>query len=166
MFSFFKDCLWAFVSKLQNWRRKTNLENIVLFEKNCGVTDESQIQPDQLLKDEITEHHQTLEKEFESNLPEMSQEQEILVLNPFCTKLDVSSIPVDIQIEFLYLWNEPSARESFKVKSVTQFWCVMYLSYTKISMIALRVLVLFASTYLCDAEFTTFVNIKWMLEMT
>ena len=36
----------------------------------------------------------------------------------------------------------------------------MYQSYTKISIIALRVFVPFASTYLCEAGFPTLVNIK------
>ena len=131
-----------------------------MFEKLCGVTDESQIQLDQFLKDEITEHLQSLEKEFERYFPEPSQEQEALVRNPFCTELDVSSIQDDIQDEFLDLRNDSSACDLFKVKSVTQFWCIMYQSYTKVSMIALRVLVPFASTYLCEAGFSTLVNIK------
>ncbi|XP_068215901.1 zinc finger BED domain-containing protein 5-like [Palaemon carinicauda] len=87
-------------------------------------------------------------------------EQEALVRNPFCTELDVSSIPDEIQDEHLDLRNDSSARDLFKVKSVTQFWCGMYQSYSKISMIALRVLVPFASTYLCEAGFSTLVNMK------
>ena len=43
---------------------------------------------------------------------------------------------------------------------MTQVWCTMYQSYSKVSMIALRVLVPFASTYLCEAGFSTLVNIK------
>ncbi|XP_076339961.1 zinc finger BED domain-containing protein 5-like [Tachypleus tridentatus] len=158
--SLFQDSLRAFVSKVQNWRRKTNLGNIAMFEKLCRVTDESQIQLDQFLKDEITEHLQSLEKEVERYFPELSQEQEVLVRNPFCTERDVSSIPDDIQDEFLDIRNDSSARDLFKVKSVTQFWCAMYQSYSKVSMIALRVLVPFASTYLCEAGFSTLVNIK------
>ncbi|XP_068238447.1 zinc finger BED domain-containing protein 5-like [Palaemon carinicauda] len=120
--------------------------------------DESHIQLDQFLKDEITEHLQSLEKEVKRYFPELSQEQEALVRNPFCT--DVSSIPDEIQDEYLDLRNDSSARDLFKVKSVTQFWCGMYQSYSKISMIALCVLVPFASTYLCEAGFSTLVNMK------
>ena len=75
-------------------------------------------------------------------------------------ELDVSSIPDDIQDEFLDLRNDSSARDLFKEKSMTQFWCAMYQSYSKVSMTALRVLVPFASTYLCEAGFSTLVNIK------
>ena len=156
----FQDSLRAFVSKLQNWRRKTNLGNIAMFEKLCGVMDESPNQLDQFLKDEIIEHLQSLEKEVERYFPELSQEQEALVRNPFCMELDVSSIPDDIQDEFLDLRNDSSARDLFKEKSMTQFWCAMYQSYSKVSMTALRVLVPFASTYLCEAGFSTLVNIK------
>ena len=156
----FQDSLLAFVSKLQNWRRKTNLGNIAMFEKLCGVMDESPNQLDQFLKDEIIEHLQSLEKEVERYFPELSQEQEALVRNPFCMELDVSSIPDDIQDEFLDLRNDSSARDLFKEKSMIQFRCAMYQSYSKVSMTALRVLVPFASTYLCEAGFSTLVNIK------
>ena len=61
---FFQYSLWAFLSKLQIWQRKTNLGNIAMFEKLCGVTDSSQIQLDQFLKDQITEHLQSLENKF------------------------------------------------------------------------------------------------------
>ncbi|XP_076058591.1 protein FAM200A-like [Oratosquilla oratoria] len=58
----FQDSLRAFVSKLQIWGQKTNIGNITMFEKLCGVMDESQIQLDQFLKDEITEYLQSLER--------------------------------------------------------------------------------------------------------
>ena len=37
---FFQESLRAFVSKLQKWRRKNNLGNIVKFEQLYGVMDE------------------------------------------------------------------------------------------------------------------------------
>ena len=104
-----------------------------------GVTDKSEIQLHQFLKNEITEHFQSLEKEVKRYFPELSQEQEVLVWNPFCTELDVSSISDDIQDEFLDLMKNSSSHDFAKVKSVTQFRCIMYQSYTKVSMIALLV---------------------------
>lgn len=121
MFSFFQYSFWAFVSKLQNWRRKTNLGNIAMFEKLRGVMDKSQIQLDQFLKDEITKHIQSLGKEVERYFPDPSQEQEALVRSPFCTDLNVSSIPHDIQDKFPDLRSDSSARDLFQVKSETQF---------------------------------------------
>ena len=156
----FQDNLRAFVSKLENWRRKTNLGNIAMFEKLCAVMDESQIQLDEFLKDEITEHLQCLEKEFQRYFPELTEGQEALVRNPFYSAFDVSNIPDEIQDEFLDLRSDSSAHDLFKEKSLTQFWCAMYQSYSKVSMTALRVLVPFASTYLCEAGFSTLVTLK------
>ena len=84
-----------------------------MFKKLCGVTDESPIQLDQVLKDEITEHLQSLKKKDERYLPELSQEHETLVRIPLCTEPDVSSIPDDIQDEFLDLRNDSSACDVF-----------------------------------------------------
>lgn len=110
----------------------------------------TQVQLNQLLKDEITEHLQSLEKKFKRYFPELSEGQEVMVRNPFSTALDVSSIPDETQDEFLDLRNDPPARDLFKMKSVTRFWCAMYQSYSKISMISLSVLTSFASTYSCE----------------
>ena len=76
-----------------------------------------------------------------------------MVRNPFCTELDVYRSPDYIQDEFLDLMNDSSARNLFKVKSLSQ-------SYTQVNMIALRVFVPFASTYVCEAGFSTLVNIE------
>uniref|UniRef100_UPI00358FBA27 zinc finger BED domain-containing protein 5-like n=1 Tax=Myxine glutinosa TaxID=7769 RepID=UPI00358FBA27 len=156
----FQDDLRAFISKLQNWRRKVNLGNIAMFEKLCGVRDESEGELHQFLKDEITGHLESLEKEFQRYFPELTGEEVALVRNPFSATLDVFSLPDEVQDEFLDLRNDSPARDLFQEKSVTQFWCAMHQSYSKVSMLALRVLLPFASTYLCEAGLSTLVHIK------
>ena len=47
----------------------------------------------------------------------------------------------------------------FMEKSLSQFWCTMLRSYPKVSTEALRVIVPFASTYLCKTGFSTLVYI-------
>uniref|UniRef100_UPI00358E95EF SCAN domain-containing protein 3-like n=1 Tax=Myxine glutinosa TaxID=7769 RepID=UPI00358E95EF len=155
----FQDNLRAFISKLQNWRRKVNLGNIAMFEKLCGVMDESEGELDQFLKDEITGHLESREKEFQRYFPDITGEEVALVRNPFSATLDVSSLPDEVQDELLDLRNDSLARDLFQEKSVTQFWCAMHQSYSKVSMLTLRVLP-FASTYLCEARFSTLVHIK------
>ena len=48
----------------------------------------------------------------------------------------------------------------FMEKSLSQFWCTMLRSYRKVSTEALRVIVPFASTYLCETGFSALVHIK------
>ena len=56
--------------------------------------------------------------------------------------------------------NDSSARELFLEKSLSQFWVSMQLSYPKISRAALKIVVPFVSTYLCEHGFSTLVQIK------
>ena len=106
-----------------------------------------------MVKDEIREHLKSLENETKRYFPELSQEQKAMVRIQFSTDIDISSIPDGVQDEFLVLRNDSSASDLCKVKSLTAFWCPMYPSYSKVSEIALSVLVAFASTYLCEAGF-------------
>ena len=48
----------------------------------------------------------------------------------------------------------------FMMKSLTQFWTSMLQSYPKLLTEALRVIVLSASTYLCEGGFSTLMHIK------
>ncbi|XP_068238516.1 zinc finger BED domain-containing protein 5-like [Palaemon carinicauda] len=132
-----------------------------MFEKVCAVMDESQIQLNQFLVDEFVRY-----------FPEMGRGTGGLIRNPFCTAFNASIIPDEIQEEFLNLKNDSLARDLFKKKLVTHFWCTMYQSYSKASLTALRIFVPFASTYVCEAGFSILVNIKrvteidWMPGMT
>ncbi|KAG7159113.1 Zinc finger BED domain-containing protein 5-like 16 [Homarus americanus] len=49
---------------------------------------------------------QSLEKKFQRYFPELTGEEEALVRHPFSATLDVSSIPDEVQDEFLDLLND------------------------------------------------------------
>lgn len=156
----FQDNLQAFVSKLHNWRRKVNLGNVAMFENLCSVVQEFEGELDVNLKEEITGHLESLEKEFQRYFPELTEEEAALVRNPFSASVNVASIPDEVQDEFLDLRNDSSARDLFHEKLLTQFWCAMYQSYPNVTMLAFRVLLPFASTYLCESGFSTLLHIK------
>jgi len=73
---------------------------------------------------------------------------------------DIATVPEELQDELLDLRNDSAGREMFLEKSLTQFWCIMLWSYTKVSKEASRVIVPFASTYLCESGFSALVHIK------
>ena len=156
----FKDSLCGFIAKLQNWRRKINLGNIAMFE-NLSDLHNSGIGPTEQLKSEISEHLHALEKELNRYFPDVAEEEESkLVRNPFSLHLDISEISDDLQDELINMRNDSSARELFLEKSLSQFWVSMQLPYPKISRAALKIVVPFVSTYLCERGFSTLVQIK------
>ncbi|XP_042203807.1 zinc finger BED domain-containing protein 5-like [Homarus americanus] len=155
------DCLRAFLAKLQNWQRKVNAGNVAMFENLSTVLDENEDHLlDPLLKTEITQHLKSLESELKNYFPEFEEEDGKLVRNPFSGTLDIATIPSDVQDEFLDLKNDSVAKDLYEERSLTVFWRSMYQSYLKVSEIALRVLLPFSTTYLCECGFSTLLHIK------
>ena len=85
---------------------------------------------------------------------------EVLPRNPFFPMIDITTISEEVQDELLDLRNDSAGREIFTMKSLTQFWTSMPQSYPKLLTEALRVIVSFSSTYLCESGFSTLVHIK------
>lgn len=155
----FQDCLTAFVAKLNNWQRKVNRGNIAMFENLSGVIQESEADLHEIQHD-ITAHLESLENEFRRYFPELTEEESLPVRNPFSSALNVASLPDDVQDEFLELRSDSSARDQFKEKTLNEFWCGMHQTYANVAALALRVLLPYASTYLCESGFSTLLHIK------
>jgi hypothetical protein len=156
----FRDNLQTFVSKLGNWRRKANLGNFAMFEHLCTTAEASEAGIVENLKEEIGDHLQFLETEMQRYFPELSEDEAAVVRNPFHASLDVADVPDEVQDEFLELRNDSTARDLFQEKTLTEFWCAMRRSYPNVALLAFRVLVPFASTYLCESGFSTLLQIK------
>ena len=56
--------------------------------------------------------------------------------------------------------NDFSALDIFQENLLSQFWCAMCHSYSKVSMFSFRIFVSFASVYLCECRFITLLQIK------
>ena len=81
-----------------------------------------------------------------------------LVRNPF--KLSVEKVPDDYQDEFVKIIADSGVRDMFDEKSITEFWPLMCDPYPKVAEIAIRALLPFVSTYLCESGFSTLLHIK------
>lgn len=156
----FIDSLRAFMSKLENWKRKISIQKVAMFDKLSAVLVSGE--DDQVLsecaRNEILQHLTALESEFSKYFPELSDEELDLVRNPF--RLSVEKVPDDCQDEFLELKADSGARDLFEEKSLTEFWPLMFDSYPKVTEIALCALLPFVSTYLCESGFSALLNIK------
>ena len=126
-------------------------ENLSRFEPS-GISAQTQL--------DISEHLQSLEKEFRKYFPDLAEGVETFPRNPFLSKLNIETVPDEVQDELLDLRNDSAGREIFKEKSLSEFWCTMFRTYPILSMAAPRIIVPFASTYLCESGFSTLVHIK------
>ena len=83
-----------------------------------------------------------------------------LTRNPF--RCHVHEIREDKQDEFLELQHNSSAKDEFEaVEELGDFWVKMLPIYPQLSNVALRILPPFSSTYMCEAGFSSLIEIKW-----
>ena len=150
------DILRGFIEKIHNWNPRVNQENFAMFENLSNF--ESCFSS--LIKQEITEHLQSLENEFKKYFPDLEEGSDVFPRNPFSVMMDIATIPEEVQDELFELRNDSAGREIFMTKSLSQFWSSMLTSYPKLSTEALHVIVPFASTYLCKSGFSALMHIK------
>lgn len=58
------------------------------------------------------------------------------------------------------LVNDSSARDYFEKETLIKFWCKISISYPRVAEVALRSLLLFPSTNLCEAGFSSLLFMK------
>ena len=62
--------------------------------------------------------------------------------------------------EFISQKNDSTAEDAFKEKTLPAYWSAMLSSYPKVASRAIQLLMLFLSTWLCEAGFSALLGIK------
>lgn len=156
------DAIKTFRDKVALFGRKVERGNLISFQRFHEVVGEEPLGEE--LQQHIKEHLSILEKEFRHYYRDIDATENIqfkLARNPFRCKVD--DLPDEIQEEFLGLFNNTAAKEEFQEKQLvsnSNFWAKMISAYPKTSTYALRVLIPFSSTYLCESGFLTLLVIK------
>ena len=105
----------------------------------------------------IQTHLQVLRDEFCRYFPDFEEEslEWKLIRNPFSlmVKMFLSGRGLDMKCN-------SSAKDDFNRLSLEEFWLKYLAIYHNVSLLALRVIVRFSSTYLCEAAFSTLEFIK------
>ena len=103
-------------------------------------------------------HLSSFESEFERYFQEISYNELDFVRSPFT--FSVEKVSDECQDEFSDLVNDSCAKQVYQEKLLTELWIEMKNSYSKITEKALRILIPFVSTYLCEAGLSTLLQIK------
>ena len=106
---------------------------------------------------EVSSHLDSLAEEFIHYFPDVSMENSLwtLVQNPFNT--DVELLLESLQEEAIDLKCDSSSKRYFETMKLEEFWVKYLPTYPKVGEEALRVILPFSSTYLCEAGFSALV---------
>ena len=155
------DSISAFKDKLKLWHSRVNKGNFLSFPNLNKILENKEQSVPSWLSESISGHLVALKDEFSKYFPKLDANKEILrdlARDPY--KRCVEEIPEEFQEEFLELYNDSTMKDEFGAKSVEEFWVSARRMYPNISYEALRILVQFSSTYLCEAGFSTLVGMK------
>ncbi|KAI6659533.1 Protein ZBED8-like [Oopsacas minuta] len=151
------DKIRAFIMKLELWEAKLTVGKFDFFESLSATLGEEGT-TDQSIGALVKAHLSAMRNEFQTYFPDLSDLDMKMIRNPF--RCDVSSIPDRVQEEFVELVNDSIARDQFETLALTKFWCEMSLIYPNVADRAVKILLMFPSTYLCEQGFSALLLIK------
>ncbi|KAF2362564.1 protein of unknown function DUF4371 [Trinorchestia longiramus] len=151
------DVIRAFTEKIHLWKRKVRVGNFSSFSHlNELLSEKRNIKQYDVTK-EVLSHLHSLAEEFMHYFPDVSMENSLwtVVQNPFNT--DVELLLESLQEEAIDLKCDSSAKRDFETMKLEEFWVKYLPTYPKVGEEALRVILPFSSTYLCEAGFSALV---------
>ncbi|XP_065658953.1 protein FAM200C-like [Hydra vulgaris] len=150
------DKLKAFIEKLKLYKTRINNGNLIMFQNLTSVIGNNMLP--EVLKIEILCHLDNLINEFGNYFPDVNLLSSEVIISPF--SCDVKNVNEEAQEEFIELKNDTTAKDHFKITPLNNFWLKMRNSYPLCSTIALKALIPFSTSCLCEAGFSAMLSIK------
>lgn len=154
------DKITGFQKKLLLWKRKLEEEqvNTDCFPALQDILQEKSLSLDPSLKIIFTQHLSSLSEHFEQYFPE-NLERYDWVRNPFQSTTP-STLSTEEEEQLIELSCDSSLKLQYNKDKLLQFWSTVSSEYRSISTAALRVLLPFATSYLCETGFSAVAVIK------
>ncbi|XP_065639503.1 protein FAM200A-like [Hydra vulgaris] len=150
------DKLKAFIEKLKLYKTRINNGNLIMFQNLNNIIGVNMLP--EVIKTEIICHLDNLITEFGNYFLDMNLLSSEVIISPF--SCDVKNVKEEAQEEFIELKNDTTAKDHFKVAPLNNFWLKMRNSYPLCSSIALKALIPFSTSYLCEARFSAMLSLK------
>ena len=104
------------------------------------------------------DHIRNLEKKMEDYIS-TSELSSAWIQQPFIAEMNGNE-QLNVHEQHLELQSSQAAKTKFNSSLLIKFWCSMLQEYPKLAKQALKALILFPTTYLCEAAMSALVNIK------
>ena len=129
------------MAKLKLWSKRANNDNFASFHRLTETTGDDF---EQNLKEDIINHLQNLQNEFERYFLEINTSSILMKVtrNPFVCK--VEDVPEAIQEEFIELTNNSFAKVEFHTCNLEEFWVKIQRCYPQLGIHALNIRVPFS----------------------
>ncbi len=146
------DKVHAFTQKLDLWHGRISRGNCDMFPSLADfITDAGTSHDFSSLFQSASEHLSAMRKQFATYFKE-DYRSFAWVRDPFvCTANELS---IDMQEQLIELKSDSRLKELFSSSPLSSFWAALMQEYPELCDVALKILLPFASTYLCEAGFS------------
>ncbi|XP_035214636.1 protein ZBED8-like [Stegodyphus dumicola] len=158
-----REIVSAFGLKLQYWRQKVEQNKIASFSRLALFLEDCENITFADIKDTIVRHLIKLRKRFSDYFPDLDTRTVSWIVDPFkCEIAMIPKEPSDLAEAILELRSNTEARIQFESKpNLSSFWMSKAAKAFKIAHEeAVKKLLPFGTTYLCEQGFSTLMNIK------
>jgi hypothetical protein len=148
------DKVAAFKAKLEFWGRRVNRGIFDMFQTLAGILGETE--PEHSFSQLVHDHLSLLLKEFERYFPTTKDPRtgKEWIRDPFVNKSGESSMSVQEEDQLLEIANDGGLKTTFETTTLPVFWIKVMAEYPEIATTALKSLLPFPTTYLCEAGFS------------
>ena len=154
-----KNKISGFSRKLEFWVECIEKGNVSCFATLSDFQIENNIFIDEDLRTDITQHLRTLKENLQKYFP-TSTENIMWVENPFIITAKPDALTGSEYESLIEISSESNLKSSFDSVSLTVFWCNISDEYPVLSRRAMRVLLPFTTTYLCETGFSLYTATK------
>lgn len=148
------DKISAFKAKLELWLKRVDKDILDMFQTLTVFLNETETEPS--ISELIHDHLSMLLKEFERYFPTSKDPRngKEWIRNPFVNKPVELSMSVEQEAKLLEIKNDGELKSMFEEKTLTEFWMKVMAEYPVIATTALKCLLPFPTSYLCEVGFS------------
>lgn len=150
----------SFKKKIIIYKKKVEVGNIDMFFVLSEFLEEDDSVNVNDIKTIISLHLNQISIALNSYFPKDIRDDFKWIENPFTVSIEELNFNTLIETQIIDLSCDKTYEHKFKNETLVDFWCAVYNEYPELSINAIKKLLLFPTTYLCEKGFSTMANIK------
>lgn len=153
------DKIAAIKLKIEVWIQQANQYKFETFENlNDYLTETSTVVSD-VFKENVVEHLTMLKKSFQEYFPNKDENFNWL-RNPFLESLQIDHLPIKEREQLIDINTDSTLKQKFSCTNILSFWAQLAEEYPDVSNRAVKKLLPFSTTYLCESGFSQYCATK------
>ncbi|XP_062860404.1 protein FAM200B-like [Trichomycterus rosablanca] len=156
------DKIVAFKKKITLWVNHLSKDRLDMFPNACQEAQQLDTTAKNDLKKTIKVHLDKLQARFHDYFPERHGDNvNAWIRDPFSVNMESVMLPSHEELQLVELSCDQTLKKRFGDVSLSHFWCSDVMAeYPSLATLAVKTILPFSTTYLCESGFSTLVQLK------